>query len=82
MDLHGPVTDLFLFPWSDLFFSPGIHTGVVHLYFGCRNEEDFLHKSQLEMLVHVSIFDSSLGLPRAGGTFRKTLSGTSFFECL
>lgn len=26
----------------------GIHTGVVHLYFGCRNEEDFLHKSQLE----------------------------------
>lgn len=72
MDLHGPVTDLFLFPWSDLFLFPGIHTGVVHLYFGCRNEEDFLHKSQLEMLVHVSIFDSSLGLPRAGGTFRNT----------
>lgn len=26
----------------------GIHTGIVHLYFGCRNEVDFLHKSQLE----------------------------------
>ena len=28
----------------------GIHTGIVHLYFGCRNEVDFLHKSQLETL--------------------------------
>ena len=24
--------------------------GIVHLYFGCRNEVDFLHKSQLETL--------------------------------
>ena len=28
----------------------GINTGIVHLYVGCRNEVDFLHKSQLETL--------------------------------
>ena len=26
----------------------GTPTGLVHLYFGCRNDTDFLHKSQLE----------------------------------
>ena len=26
----------------------GTKTGLVHLYFGCRNDTDFLHKSQLE----------------------------------
>ena len=30
----------------------GVRTGIVHLYFGCRNEGDFLHKSQLETLEH------------------------------
>ena len=26
----------------------GMQTGLVHLYFGCRNDTDFLHKSQLQ----------------------------------
>ncbi|CAK9017253.1 Bifunctional cytochrome P450/NADPH--P450 reductase 1 (CYP102A2) (Fatty acid hydroxylase CypD) (Flavocytochrome P450 102A2) [Includes: Cytochrome P450 102A2, partial [Durusdinium trenchii] len=32
----------------DVLKKTGVQTGLVHLYFGCRNETDFLHRAQLE----------------------------------
>lgn len=42
----------------------GIQTGLVHLYFGCRNDSDFLHKSLLQRWHEEGLCSLKLSLSR------------------